>query len=71
MSGTKRGKQGTSTSGITKSPDRRKLEAKRLRRQEERWAAKSSEVSARPIEDLSPEERARLGLFSPFEQRCH
>jgi hypothetical protein len=62
MSGTKRGKQGASTSGIEKSPERRKREAKRLRGQEERWAAKSGEVTARRIEDLSPEERARLGL---------
>jgi hypothetical protein len=62
MSGTKRGKQGTSTSGIEKSPERRKREAKRRRRQEERWAAKSGDVTAYRIEDLSAEDRARLGL---------
>ena len=62
MSGAKRGKQGTSTSGVEKSPERRKREAKRRKRQDERWAAKSGEVTAPSIEDLSAEERARIGL---------
>ena len=62
MSGTRRGKQGTSTSGIEKSPERRKREAKRRRRQEERWAARSGEVTARQMEELSPEEREKLDL---------
>jgi hypothetical protein len=62
MGATKRGKQGTTTSGIEKSPKRRQREAKRRRRQEERWTAKSSDATTRRIEDLSPEERARLGF---------
>jgi hypothetical protein len=62
MGATKRGKQGTTTSGMEKSPERRKREAKRRRRQEERWAAKSGDVTARRIDELSPEEKARLGL---------
>jgi hypothetical protein len=62
MSGTKRGKLGINTSGVEKSPERRKREAKRRRRQEERWAARSGEVRGRRVEDLSPEERDRLGL---------
>jgi hypothetical protein len=31
-------------------------------RQEERWAAKSGDVTARRIEDLSPEVKAKLGM---------
>ena len=62
MGATKRGKQGTSTSAIEKSPERRKREAKRRLRQEERWAARSGQVTARRIEDMSDEERANLGL---------
>jgi len=51
-----------STSGIEKSLERRKREANRRRRQEDRWAAKSGGVTARRMEGLSPEERERLGL---------
>lgn len=62
MSGVKRGKQGTRTSVVEKSPARRKREADRKRRQEERWARKSGAVVERSIEDLSDEERRQLGF---------
>lgn len=62
MSGVRRGRQGTQTSAVEKSPARRKREAERKRRQEERWAKKSGAVVERSIEDLTDEERRRLGL---------
>ena len=43
---------------VTRATER---DAKRRRRQEERWAGKSGDVIVR-IEDLSSEERASLGL---------
>lgn len=62
MSVLKRGKQGTQTSVVEKSPARRKREAHHKRRQEDRWAKKSGAVVERSVEDLSGEERRRLGL---------
>lgn len=62
MSGVRRGRQGTQTSVVEKSPARRKRELERKRRQEERWAKKSGAVVERSIEDLTDEERRRLGL---------
>jgi hypothetical protein len=48
-------KQGTSTGTVLRSPERRKREAKRRRRQEARWAAKSGPVVVR---SMSEQERA-------------
>lgn len=62
MSGVRRGRQGTQTSVVEKSPSRRKREADCKRRQEERWAKKSGAVVERSIEDLSDEERRQLGF---------
>lgn len=62
MSGVKRGRQGTQTSVVEKSPARKKREAERKRRQEERWTKESGTVVERSIEYLSDEERRQLGF---------
>lgn len=41
--------------GLEKAPWRKKREAKRRRRQEERWAAKAGPVTVRKIEDDPPD----------------
>ena len=46
-----KGKQGVSTGGIEKSPARRKREAAKRKRQEDRWAARSGPVEVRRVED--------------------
>ncbi len=62
MATLKQGKQGTSMQGLEESPARRKRGAKRRKRQEGRWAARSGEATTRTIDDLTDDERRRLGL---------
>ena len=51
--------------GVERSPDRRRREAQRRKRQEARWAKKSGPVVARTADTLTPEERARYGFNGP------
>ena len=62
MSGTGNGHHGTSMGGVERSPDRRRREAQRRKRQDARWAKKSGPVVTRAADSLTPEERARYGL---------
>ncbi|HWH33505.1 MAG TPA: hypothetical protein VNU01_12615 [Egibacteraceae bacterium] len=50
MSGVRQGAQGTSTSGVEKSPARRARDAARRRRQEQSWAAKAGPVEVRRVD---------------------
>ncbi len=58
----KKGKQGSAMQGMEISPTRRKRLQKRRAKQEERWAKRSGEVKTRNLEELSEEERRRMGL---------
>ena len=64
MATVKKGKQGGPTSSIEKSPERRKRDAKRRTRQEDRWASKSGPVTTRKVDPeeflVRPDEVARL-----------
>ncbi len=58
----KKGKQGTAMQGVEVSPLRRKRLQKRRAKQEERWAKRSGEVKSRSLDELSEDERRRLGF---------
>lgn len=58
----KKGRQGASMQGVEISSSRRKRMKKRREAQEGRWAKRSGEVRARSLDELSQDERRRLGL---------
>lgn len=53
----KKGHVGTSLGGTEFSPDRKKREAERRKRQEKYWASRSGEVSVRRVEPEEPADR--------------
>lgn len=53
-----KGNVGTSLGGMEFSPERKKRNAARLKRQEERWAARSGEVRVSRVEPAKPDCRS-------------
>jgi hypothetical protein len=58
----KKGKQGTAMQGMDVSPARRKRQQKRRVKQEQGWARRSGAVKISSLDELSEDERRRMGL---------
>lgn len=51
--------------GVERSPDRRRREAQRRKRQEAIWARKSGPLITRTVDTLTAAERTRYGFIEP------
>ena len=65
MSSTGKGHHGASMGGVERSPDRRRRDAQRRKRQAAMWARKSGPVVTRTLDTLTAAERIRYGFTEP------